>query len=131
MIELNPDIVCAVIERAREFQAQETVAVPDEESFSPGEDGELAIQVLAEHGGDTVLEEGRALIDDLEPDQQVALVALMWVGRGDFSADEWEDALEQAGDSYNNHTADYLFSTPMVADYLVEGLAEFGYDCDA
>ena len=129
MIELNPDIVCAVIERTREFQAQETVATPEQEAFQPG-DGKWAVEALDEYGGDAVLEEGRALVDDLEPDQQVVLVALMWVGRGDFCADEWEDALEQARNSYSGHTAEYLFATPMAADYLEEGLAEFGYDCD-
>ncbi|SCZ64237.1 DUF3775 domain-containing protein [Thiohalomonas denitrificans] len=126
MIELNPDIVRAVIERAREFQAQDSVVFPDEQTI-PSDDAEWAMQVVAGHDEDTVLEEGRTLIDDLEPDQQVTLMALMWVGRGDFAPEEWEEALEQGRDLYADNTADILFSTPMVSDYLEEGLAALGY----
>jgi hypothetical protein len=52
-------------------------------------------------------------------------VALMWIGRGDFEIDEWDDALERAQDSWNARTAEYLIGTPLVADYLAEGLDQF------
>mgnify|MGYP001037837079 CR=1 FL=1 len=126
MLELNPDIVRAVIERTREFQAKETVVIPDEQTV-PADDADWAMQVVAGHDDETVLEEGRALINDLEPDQQVTLMALMWVGRGDFAPEEWEEALEQGRDLYADNTADVLFASPMVSDYLEEGLAAFGY----
>ncbi len=126
MIELNPDIVRAVIDRAREFQAKESVVIPDEQLVPP-DDADWAMQVVSGHEGDTMLEEGRTLVDDLEPDQQITLMALMWIGRGDFAPDEWEEALEQGRDLYADNTADILFATPMVSDYLEEGLAAFGY----
>ncbi len=53
------------------------------------------------------------------------MVALMWVGRGDYALEEWDDALSQARDSWNKRTADYLIGTPMLADYLAEGLDQF------
>ena len=81
------------------------------------------MQVLANHSGDMTYQELRNIINDLEPDQQTQLVALMWLGRGDFSDEEWEDALEQAGDNWNNRTAEYLLATPLLADYLEEGLS--------
>ena len=74
-----------------------------------------------------VFQELKTMIDDLEPDQQVSLVALMWVGRGDYAAAEWNSAIEQAKDSWNQRTADYLIGTPLVADYLGEGLDQLGY----
>jgi hypothetical protein len=51
----------------------------------------------------------------------------MWVGRGDFTAEEWESAMEQAKDSWNTRTADYLIGTPLLSDYLTAGLEEMGY----
>ena len=92
---------------------------------SPADD--WAAQVLADHVDDTSYTEVCAVIDDLEPDQQITLVALMWLGRGDYSIDEWEEALAEARAAYNGRTADYLGATPLVADYLEEGLNEHGY----
>ena len=60
--------------------------------------------------------------------QQVTLVALMWVGRGDYAVEEWDSAIENAQDSWNERTAEYLLGTPLVADYLSEGLDGLGYD---
>lgn len=126
MLELNPQIVCSVITAARQFQAKEEVVIPEPPS-NPGDD--WALQVLADHADDLVFQEAKALIDDLEPDQQAALVALMWTGRGDFGVDEWRDAYAQAVGESNERTAEYLMATPYVADYLSEALAELGYDC--
>ena len=55
------------------------------------------------------------------------LVALTWLGRGDFGADEWQTAVAQARDSWNERTADYLIGTPLAADYLEEGLDSLGF----
>lgn len=123
-MDLNPETVQFIIDRAREFHVKEGVTIP-EEPLSPSED--WARQVLADHIDDPSYHEVKATIDDLEPDQQVTLVALMWLGRGDYAADEWDDAIEAAKDSWNERTAEYLLGTPLIADYLSEGLDELGY----
>ena len=124
MLDLNPDTVFFIIDKAHEFHVKEEVTFP-EESLSPSDD--WARQILADHGDDPVFQELKSTIADLEPDQQVSLVALMWVGRGDYSLDEWENAIADAGDSWNVRTAEYLIGTPLVADYLSEGLEQFGH----
>lgn len=127
MLDLNPETVCRIIDKAHEFHAKEEVVIP-EEPENPS--GDWARQVLADHADDPTYRELKSMIEDLEPDQQVALVALMWVGRGDFDESEWSDALAQARESWTEHTADYLIATPLVADYLDEGLAALGYSCE-
>ncbi len=127
MLALNPDIVCAVIAKSRQFQVKETASVSDGD-FGPEDD--VVSQVMADDRDDLSSQEAGELIDDLEPDQQASLVALMWIGRGDFSADEWDDAYAEAQDNWNSRTSAYLMATPMVADYLSEGLAEMGYSCE-
>jgi len=82
-------------------------------------------QVVSDFGGDTYYRELKTTINDLEPDQQRSLVALMWVGRGDFSITEWNDALKNAEESWTDHTADYLIGTSLLADYLADGLQQF------
>ncbi|WP_275096564.1 DUF3775 domain-containing protein [Sedimenticola hydrogenitrophicus] len=126
-LDINQDTVCFLSEKARLFHCKEEVVIP-EVPDSPSDD--WALQVLADHSGDTTFQEFKATIEDLEPDQQQAVVALMWVGRGDFSVEEWPAALEEAADSWNEYTAEYLIAHPLLADYLEEGLAAFGYSCN-
>ena len=125
MLELNPDTVRFIVDKAREFHVKEAVTIP-ETPLSPSDD--WAQQILADHIDDPVFQELETIINDLEPDQQVSLVALMWLGRGDFGIDEWSDALRQAWESRNERTAQYLIGTPLLADYLLEGLDQFGMD---
>src|SRR5690606_2775901 len=118
LLEVNPDTVRFIIDRLRQFQAKEGVTFPDDA------DDDWARQILADYADDPVVAEVRSTIDDLDPDQQVELVALTWVGRGVFGPDEWEAALAQARDSWNERTADYLLGTPLAADFLEEGLEQ-------
>jgi hypothetical protein len=127
MLDLNPETVCWIITKAHEFHAKEEVVIP-EQPTSPADD--WGRQVLADHADDWTYQELKTTIEDLEPDQQVTLVALMWLGRGDYEIDEWDSALEEAESRRTRHTADYLIATPMVADYLDEGLVLHGYNCE-
>lgn len=126
-LDVSSDTVGRLIELAREFHAQEAVVIPDEPD-RPADD--WPTQILARHGEDLTLEEFRAIVADLEPDQQQQVVALLWLGRGDFDLDEWEEALARAGDEWTPFTADYLIAHPMLSDYLTEGLDLHGLRCD-
>ena len=76
---------------------------------------------------DLSYQEAKTLIDDLEPDQQVRLVALMYLGRGDFTIEEWDEALAEANDGWTTHTGEYLLARPRAGDYLAEGLELFNH----
>ena len=121
-LELNRDTVQFLIDKAHEFHAREDVTFP-EEPVSADED--FAQQVTADYGADPYYQELKTTIEDLEPDQQISLVSLMWIGRGDYTLDEWHEALKHAEDSWTDHTADYLIGTSLLADYLAEGLEQF------
>ncbi len=127
MLELNPEIVCLLISQAHEFHAKDTLRMPDDAGLS-GEDSNMQGQTPFED--DITYQAFKNTVEDLEPDQQEILVALMWLGRGDYDLEEWDAALEAAHEQHNDRTAEYLISTPLVADYLEEGLAQMGYQCD-
>lgn len=127
LLAINPETVGYITAMAREFHTKEQVSIP-EPPLSPTSD--WAMQVLADHQDDPTYNELKLTIEDLEPDQQVQLVALMWLGRGTFSIEEWEDALQEAGDSWTINTADYLIGTPLLANYLEEGLVLLGYSSE-
>lgn len=71
-------------------------------------------------------QELRALIGDLNVDEAAELVALAWIGRGDFSGKEWKEAVAEARQRSNNRTANYLLGMPMLGDWLEEGLEAIG-----
>lgn len=73
----------------------------------------------------------RALIDRMDEEEQAALVAVMWIGRGAFEAEEWDEALRTAFAEASTPTADYLIGTPHLADNLEAGLDALGYDVTA
>lgn len=127
MLEINPETVCFLISKAREFHAKEEVVIPDVPD-SPSED--WGRQVLADHAGDWTLQEFKTSFADLEPDQQYDVVALFWLGRGDFDLSEWDAAVNEARDNWTPETAEYLIAHPMLADYLQEGLALHDYRCE-
>lgn len=123
--ELNRDTVRFLIDKAHEFHTRDDVTFPEEPEIA---DEFWSSQVVADFGGDPYYQELKTTIEDLEPDQQVSLVALMWVGRGDFSTTEWAEAVKSAEESWNDHTADYLIGTSLLADYLAEGLDQLDAD---
>ena len=116
-----------LIEKAREFDA-EVPADPGDLGSNPADDGES--DILLDTPGNTTGQELRDAIDGLNTDEQEELLALIWVGRGDFSADEWPAAMAQARASRTASEADYLIGTPLLADYLEEAVSALGLSLD-
>ena len=131
MLNVSGETVCRLVELAQAFQARDTVIMP-EDAGNPIDDPAGAETLTEPAAGeeDSSVAEFRTVIEDLEPDQQTEVVALMWLGRGDFQEDDWDGALRLARDEWTPETADYLLGHPLLAEYLVEGLAAFGLGCD-
>ncbi|PYG29462.1 DUF3775 domain-containing protein [Pelagimonas varians] len=70
----------------------------------------------------------RAFIDRMDEEEQAALVAVMWIGRGAFEAEEWDEAYATAVSEATTPTADYLIGTPHLVDNLEGGLEAMGFD---
>ncbi|MFA9443324.1 MAG: DUF3775 domain-containing protein [Hyphomicrobium sp.] len=126
-LEISPESVCFVIIKAREFDVKDAVSEPDPGS-NPTDDKMTA--VLEDHKDDPVIQELTSFIGAMNVDQQIELVALTWLGRGDYSADDWPSVREQAAEAHNDKTASYLLGIPMLGDFLEEGLAMLGYSCE-
>ncbi len=88
------------------------------------------ISVLEDHGDDPVAQEIRGFIAAMTEDEQVDLVALTWLGRGDGTIEDWSDLRGEALRAHNRRTASYLLGIPLLGDYLEEGLSQFGRNCD-
>ena len=126
-LSISPEKVCFIIVKAREFDAKDEVTEPDPGS-NPSDDMDVA--VLEDHGDDPVVEELTSFIDSLSEDEQIDLVALAWLGREDYSADDWQTVREEAARAHNQRTASYLLGMPLLADFLEEGISMLGYSCE-
>lgn len=125
---ISTDKVCFIIIKAREFQAKVEVVDPNPGS-NPSDEGFR--DVLEDYKDDATYAELREAIDDLNGDEAVQLVALTWLGRGDYERSDWAAAVAEASRNRGRSAANYLIGTPQLADYLEDGLAAFGESCAA
>jgi hypothetical protein len=66
----------------------------------------------------------------MDEDEQSGLVAMMWIGRGDYDATDWKLAVADARARRSGPVSQYLLGTPLLSDYLETALAEFGESCE-
>jgi uncharacterized protein DUF3775 len=123
-LEISSTKVGFVILKARELGAK--VGAWDDGATSDQD----AESILEDFSDDSTLAELREFIHDLNEDEQVSLVALAWIGRGSFSPEELDDALETARAEHNARTHDYLLGMPLLSDYLEEALDKLGYSVE-
>ena len=95
--------------------------------ISPSRIARICIQARERPQTDRII---RGYIADLNTDEQVSLVAVMWIGRETFEADDLEEAIATAKAEATAPTEDYLLGETMLADYLEAGLEALGYDVE-
>jgi hypothetical protein len=113
-----------IIAKAREFDA-EVPTEPDAQSGSDGPDDDER-EVLLDTPDNATEQELRDAIAGLGIPETQEVVALMWLGRGDYDAESWPEALREARDATIANVTDYLVGTPLLGDYLEEGAAALG-----
>ena len=126
-LSVSDEKLCFIIAKARQFDVKDVVTDPDDAS-NPTDDAMLA--VLEDHKDDPVVQELVAVINSMTVDEQVDLVALTWLGRGDGGIEDWSDLRAEAERAHNRRTAAYLLGIPLLADYLGESISLFGISCE-
>ncbi len=117
-LSVSPEKVFFIISKARQFD--ESGSAPD------SSDNDSIGDMPEDYGKDTDRSELSGFIRGLNEDEQIDLVALLWLGRGDGDLDNWNDLRSEASRAHNSRTASYLIGTPLLADYLQEALSQFG-----
>jgi hypothetical protein len=116
-----------IITKAREFDA-EVPPVDEDSGSNPSDDAERDV---LEFGTDNpTYQELVDAIDSLSDSERIELLALAWLGRGDYTKEEWSEVLEEARRVHDEKETQYLVGTPLLADYLEEGLSELGYSLE-
>ena len=130
-LTIDPETVRRFILKARAISSGVTSDYDDGHEHEIEVDGLLSDShhhdgLAEEEEEDLTGEELRQLIDDLNVDEAAELVALAWIGRGDYDAVEFKVAAENARNSATQKTSKYLLGMPMLGDWLEEGLAAIG-----
>lgn len=127
-LAISPEKVCYIVTKAREFDVKDVVTDPGDSSNATDD---AMLSVLEDHKDDPVAQEISAAIFGMSEDEQIDLVTLVWLGRGDGTIGDWPDLRAEAARAHNKRTAAYLLGIPLLPDYLEEGLAAFGLSCEA
>jgi hypothetical protein len=114
-----------IIVKAREFDEEVAPTDPDSGS-NPTDDRD--VDVLESNADNPTLQELEGALTSLNIDEQLDLLALAWLGRGDFPT--FEQARREAEGLRNKHIPCYLIGTPTLGDFLEEGLAQLGYSLE-
>ena len=111
-----------IILKAREFDVKDT------DVDNTLDDSDNPLGVLEDRTDDPTEDELTSWISDLTDSQKYELVALFWLGRGDADASDFPDLVAQARGEQGKSTSRYLLGSPLLGDYLEEGLEKLGID---
>jgi hypothetical protein len=119
---ISLETVATVVDLARALQGKEET---EPEQLSEDENSEAAL--LQENPDDLTDDALLLFINELNDDEQAALIALAWTGRGDYGPEDWAEAVRLAAERNEGRDAGtYLMNMDMLGDLLAEGVAAFG-----
>jgi Protein of unknown function (DUF3775) len=124
MLTIPLEKLAYIVEKAREYDAEVPVDPGATEGSDAADDDER--QILLDTPDNPTEQELRDAIDGLNVDEREELLALLWLGRGDYDAQSWREALRQARDTGSATETAYLLGTPLLGDYLEEGAEALG-----
>ena len=84
--------------------------------------------ILYAHELDRGGREFTAFVEGLNEDEAAELVAIMWIGRGSFEAEEFQDVVQIAASETVIPTSEYLLDTPHFGDHLEAGMEALGLE---
>ena len=130
-LTIDPDTVRLFILKAKVLNAGMSEDLQDGnehevELDDQTHDGHHHDGLAEEETEDLTAVELRELINDLNVDEAAELVAMVWIGRGDYEPAEWEEAVAEARQRGNRRTATYLLGLPTLAEWLETGLEQIG-----
>lgn len=126
VLKIRPELICDFIENAREFQAKEEVTFP--EDIENSEYDYDWSQVLADHQDDMTYRETKNVIESLTLDEKIDLLALLYLGRGDF--EKWDEAYIAAENNLPENLTDYLLAHPLLAEHFIRALEILQFTCE-
>lgn len=126
VLGIQLDKICYIIDLAREFDAKVDPVIPDQGS-NETDDGDR--RILEDHDDDSTLQVLTDALHGLNDEEMVNVLALVWLGRGDGTEDDWDDVLKEAEEIRDKKAPAYLTGIPLLSSHLEEGLSKLGLSC--
>lgn len=120
---IDRETLAYIVLKAKAFDALLEADDPSDGSDSVDD---RFVDALEDERDNPVQRELRSAIASLDVDAKATLVALTWLGRGDYDAGEWREALTTARERAKNSTARYLMGVPLLGDYIEDGADKLG-----
>ncbi len=130
LLGISANKVAHVIVHSRETSAKSVAWDEDADPDAASEyaDGEV---ILEDRPDDATRQVLREFLETLDGDEQAALIALAWVGRGTYASTELDEAVSAARAEHGANASAYLFGLPLLPDYLEDALEQFGVAASA
>jgi len=126
-LRISTDKVCALIEAAREIAGKVPSTAGDK--TTTGDDSPL-VSIEDYPDEDDRRREMVEFIAGLNVDEQIDLLALILMGRGDYEFADWDAAVSEAEGRIAARAPDYMIGDAALPEYLGDGLEAFGLTCD-
>lgn len=121
--DIDRETLAHIVLKALAYSA---LVAPDDPSDASDAVDDRFVDALEDERDNPAEEELRAAISGLDVDARTTLVALAWMGRGDFEPGEWREAISAARARSQGSGARYLMGMPLLADYLSAGADALG-----
>lgn len=125
---VDRETLAYIVLKAKAFDG---LVASDDPSDGSNSVDDRAMDALEDESDNPVQRELHVAIRQLNDDAKATLVALAWIGRGDYEAAEWKDALLAARERREASTARYLMNLPLLGDYLEDGADDLGINLTA
>jgi hypothetical protein len=131
VLTISPHQVAFIATKAREFDGKDvaTYLLDGSNPSDADDDGIREDAILEDAPGDLTAREYLDALRQLSLDEQLDLVALLWIGRGDAAPEEWESTRRSAAETeFGGGIPRYVATTPLAGSYLANGMNQLGFD---
>jgi hypothetical protein len=126
-LRISTEKVCDFIEAAREVAGKVPSTAGDH--TTTGDDSKL-VTIEDYLGEDDRRREMVEFIAGLNIDEQIDLLALIMLGRGDYDIADWDVAVAEAQGRIAARDPDFMIGDAALPEYLGDGLEAFDRSCD-
>jgi hypothetical protein len=126
-LRISTEKVCDFIEAAREVAGKVPSTAGDH--TTTGDDSKL-VTIEDYPGEDDRRGQMVEFIAGLNVDEQIDLLALIMLGRGDYEIADWDIAVAEAQGRIAARDPDFMIGDAALPEYLGDGLEAFDRSCD-
>jgi hypothetical protein len=125
-LRISSEKVCDLIFQTRAYLGKVAPSSPDD---TQDEEDDQPLAPMVERPGDATMEQLDEFITGLNEEERTDLLALLWLGRGDYDLDSWAAATAEARRQVAAGDARWDLDEESTPEFIEAGLEQFGGGC--